>query len=152
MICKITKVYWCEFCAGRKRKKSFRRHVIARHEMICFANPNRTPQPGEITSEWQEGRYEYDVETGAMDFIPHATMPAWWPGVDMIYTGSKWVPIPGADKSTWSAEKADEIQKTRPWIRRLHVLDISYADMPDEVAAKIREFAHEDDMREAGVW
>lgn len=147
MIVKVTKVYWCEFCAGRKRKKSFRRHVVARHETICFANPNRTPQPGEITQEWQSGRYEFEHDTGVMTFIPHETMPAWWPGVDMIYTGSKWVPIPDA-----SAEKADELQKTRPWIRRLHVLGVDHADMPDDVAAKIREYAHEDDMREMGTW
>jgi len=145
MIEKKIKMYYCQFCSGRKRKKSQRRHIVARHETICFANPDRTPMPGEVTQLWQTGRDDFDFETGAYDFVPHAEMPKWWPGVGMIYTGSKWMPVEGyvAKDDTWPQFEGVELPKIKPWARRLVVLGIEDEDMPEEVQRVIDPYRPE---------
>ncbi len=147
MVEQMVKLFRCSFCSGRKRKKSFRRHVIARHETICFANPDRVPQPGEVTAQWQAGKYVWDNETGG-DFVEHASMPAWWPGDSgMIYTGSKWLPIEGYEGSggdeSWPIFDGEQINKIKPWVRRLGFITVEQDDIPDAVLVLLDKYAPE---------
>lgn len=125
----VTKVnlYRCEHC---RKKKALRPAGILLHEINCFANPDRTPYPGELSQVDGEELF------GARP---------WWPGgTGQIFTGARWVALEGyqrtpspdgdraADPETWPAVRPGWIDRlhgnrlpdARPWYMRLEMLGL----------------------------
>lgn len=147
MITTKVNLYRCEHC---RKRKALRPMSIRRHEVNCFANPNRTPYPGELSEVSGEGDFDGSA------WRPHDKMPPWWPGATgQIFTGARWLPVPGYarapsrdgegyhDDETWPAvprEWVEEIGGTRlpdtkPWYLRLDMLGLPQERLAEQLRA-----------------
>lgn len=159
---KVT-LYRCEHC---RKRKALRPQGIRRHEINCFANPNRTPYAGELS----EVRGEGDFDGSA--WRAHEAMPPWWPGsTGQIFTGARWVPVPGyerkpsrdgegyGDEEWWPAVPpewvdqlgANHLHATKPWYLRLDMLGLPQERLAEQLRAGLFLDVEGESLRIAAV-
>ena len=152
---RTVKLYYCDFCTTRKRYRSFRMPLMAKHEAKCMGNPNRQPQIGELTFRYQMGEWDYGGDR-EITLALSPSMPPWWPGVPgMIYTGDKWMPVEGyrqIDPVTvsdngpptgeeWPVIDGKPLPEIKPWTRRLYVLPcVKQDDLSDEAMCILERY------------
>jgi len=141
---KVT-LYRCEHC---RKRKALRPMSIRRHEVNCFANPNRTPYPGELSEVQGEGDFDGNR------WVPHAVQPPWWPGsTGQIFTGARWLPVPGYERTPsrdgdgygdderwppvpkeWVGELgSNSLPATKPWYLRLDLLGLPQERLAEQL-------------------
>lgn len=159
---KVT-LYRCEHC---RKKKALRPMSIRRHEINCFANPNRTPYAGELSEVRGEGDF------GGAVWRRHPVMAPWWPGsTGQIFTGARWLPVPGyermpsrdgegyADEERWPVVSLAWVEQlgsnsfpdTRPWYLRLDLLDLPQERLAEHLRTGLFLDVEERSVRIAGV-